>query len=570
MLNEISEIIEELIEPDLYSIINFLQERFGNIDLKNFQFKLKTYKEEKWSLLHFFANKGKLKECKMLIEEFGFDANQESKLKRTPLHFACINGYAELINYLLEKTDKLSIDYAKQNQFEYYSKWILARTDQSSDYLEQKKDHHLAIRKFTKFSRQLEFVDVLQLFQAAWDKHNALAKSIFRSLVSKIKQTYIVENEVKAHCPRKYVQTIAMPFITPEEAILKRNIALIERPYFLARLKSKHYPYKVKYEVDLGEEHAILRSCLSGLTGKGNYMVASITFLIKISNLSGGFIYHKETIPLLVPSNKGVAESLLNFDDIKTLIPEAYEELKKLYTLGLEALGCKKHGHKPCYEFPENKGQAQYIKHTEQAIAVFLSLSGSRFLLNQLIDRLRRNIRVEIGSSIKIISTFLQLHSSKTPCAVCESVLIGLKKQSDGFIIKLQRQMSLLTKEYVDNVPSRYFRFSTPKNGINLHILFSADNKDGDHKKHLHFKTGSDPSEISVKTNTDRLFCAVFNSSLPENIHTDIEQRSRSLFFSGGFLSDKVRKTKDKVKKVWNKEDIAGVTIGLGSLTLGM
>ena len=164
MLNEIS---EESIEPDLYSIINFLQERFANIELKNFQFKLKAYIKEEGSLLHFFANQGKLKECKMLIEEFGFDANQGSKLKRTPLHFACINGYAELINYLLEKTDKLSTDYAKQNQFEYYAKWILARTDQSSDYLEQKKDHHLAIRKFAKFSRQLEFVDVLQLFQAA-------------------------------------------------------------------------------------------------------------------------------------------------------------------------------------------------------------------------------------------------------------------------------------------------------------------------------------------------------------------------------------------------------------------
>lgn len=567
MFNQIFKIIEDNAPLDqAAAILRKIKEK----DLVALRSSVKKFESDNWSLLHIAAHKGNLKICKLLIEDYGFDAHNLSTLSRMPLHLACISGFPNLISYLITVSNELFLDCYKKYPLEYYVDCLSKLTEKESDYLANIAIYHKALREFKKFVPQLDFSSILRLFQGLSENHKPAAKSIFRSLFSRKQEIYIVVNEVKPCCPRKYTETIQMPInLTLDEAIGKRHIPFIEVPYFLAQLKSKKTPNLVKYEVDLGKEHIILRNCLPTLGNDGNCMVASFAVLMKISNSFDNF-YHTETLPLFIPNGTGISKPTLNFDDISNLAAKPpYEVLKSLYILGVEAVNGDgvKHGHDPCFDCPKDQGQAQYIKHTEQALAAFLCFHGGEFLLNQLIDRLRKNSITTIGSNIKIISVFLQLHSTKTPCAVCEYVLIGLQQTPGGFINQLEKIMDLFTREYNNQKPSRYFKFCTPKGGIKLQVLYSANDKDADHRKNLEFKKVSTLPTISIKIAPSQLLCSVFKTNLPNNINTSNE--TRSLLFSGGAVSDKTRNTKFNVQRVINiEQQNYNDTLRFASLTL--
>ena len=194
--------------------------------------------------------------------------------------------------------------------------------------------------------------------------------------------------------------------------------------------------------------------------------------------------YIEVTLPIIIPTNASLDHRALHFDDLSstTRSYKPYEKLKTLYDQGLRFFGVteKKHGHHPEYENLDKPRAADSIKHSEQALALYLYEEPHvQALVNQLVLKLHQlGDSVKAGDSVKVIAIALHFHSSKTPCAVCETVLTGLMDRENGAF--LQRFKDILSKNQA------IFKFRMPKKGIRLHVLYSADDTDADHKENRH------------------------------------------------------------------------------------
>ncbi|MDO8954459.1 MAG: hypothetical protein Q7V63_06400 [Gammaproteobacteria bacterium] len=515
-----------------------------------------------WNLLHSAVYSQQTTIAELLIHKYKFDCNLLSEAKSSPLDLACDDGNIDLIMMLLSLTKPKYWPQALQSYVRFLEEF--ANIDEID--ITQRRNCHLILRAFATNLKLYELEIVLKAFTTLWKEYQPAAKTLFRAYLSKMEEIYLVNNPIKSGCPRLYISTKRkLNFATIEDA-LKRHLNAYERPSLMAEYSSRK-DKKIKYSIELGEEHLPLKADLFH-TSAGNLIAASMSFIIKITDgkdlddaeiadkSTARAVYHKITVPVFIPDGSGTENTSRNFDDIIATVVDPYGKLKELYQIGLTQTGGCKHGERPDYDHPDTGMQATVIKHTEQALAAFLSsASGVYFVMQQLIKALRDSSLspANLGDSIKIISVFLHLHSNKTPCMPCEHVLIGLSKKRDlGFIGRLEQELKALNKEFEMAVPSRYFRFTVPKTGITLHPIFSADSKDGGHRTALSQIPTTSISSIAMRSPSYKVHCSVFKKGLVDD-YTDFKiDRLRSVILSGGASSEKKRK---------NKSRIAGMTI---------
>ena len=269
--------------------------------------------------------------------------------------------------------------------------------------------------------------------------------------------------------------------------------------------------------------------------------------MLKVSRIEGEEEYNKYkeiTLPIIIPTNASLDHRALHFDDLSstTRSYKPYEKLKILYDQGLRFFGVneKKHGHHPEYENLNKPRAADSIKHSEQALAFYLYEEPHvQALVNQLVLKLHQlGDSVRAGDNVKVIAITLHFHSSKTPCAVCETVLTGLMDRENGAF--LQRFKDVLSKSQA------IFKFRMPKTGIRLHVLYSADDTDADHKENRH-QYITNITQQSMRDKSGIVFCSLFQHGRTLDYSGLSSTPDYTVLSSGGSSSEKSRGTNAKI-----------------------
>jgi len=420
-----------------------------------------------------------------------------------------------------------------------------------------KKNDYIKIRDYQKiliiFSSRLDLYDwdfIADKIRKLSNKYLPAAKTLFRSFLKKMLMLYILAQAKKEACSRFPVSTCQ------ELSAKKLNDFLAERAAHHVMI---HYPIlrlfyqsrknnKIKHFVDLGRQHIALKASLPEVTA-GNVATVAFTFMLKVSRPNKtDKQYIEVTLPLTIPTHASLDNIALHFDQISdsSRSYKPYEKLKILFEQGLSFFKVKekKHGHHPEYNNLDKARAADSIKHSEQALALYLyEEEHVEALVTQLSQKLHQiGDRIRAGDRVKVIAVVLHLHSSKTPCAVCETVLTGLMDRENGAF--LQRLKNVLSKN------QGVFNFYIPKTGVRLHVLYSADAVDADHKENRHEDIDT-VTEHAMRKKSGVVFCSLFKHGRTLDyepfISHDEKTPNYTVLGSGGSSSEKTRGTNAKI-----------------------
>ena len=379
------------------------------------------------------------------------------------------------------------------------------------------------------------------------DKYRPAAKTLFRSFLREMLILYALLQTRKTACSRYPVSTVQkLAAKRTEDFATERNTLMIHYPLLRLFYRSRKTGF-VKHIADLGRQHIDLKANLPNVTA-GNAATAALTFMLKVSRIEEGKEkynkYIEVTLPIIIPTNASLDHRALHFDDLSSNARsyKPYEKLKILYDQGLRFFGVteKKHGHHPEYENLDKPRAADSIKHSEQALALYLYEEPHvQALVNQLVLKLHQlGDSIRAGDTIKVIAMALHFHSSKTPCAVCETVLTGLMDRENGAF--LQRFKDVISKN------QSIFKFRMPKTGIRLHVLYSADDTDADHKENQH-QYIANITQQSMRDKSGVVFCSLFQHGRTLDYSGLSSTPDYTVLSSGGSSSEKTRGTNAKI-----------------------
>lgn len=373
-------------------------------------------------------------------------------------------------------------------------------------------------------------------------KYTPAAKTLFRSFLRQMLILYALLQTKKTACSRFPVSTAQkLAAKKTEDFVNERHASMIHYPILQLLYRSRKTGL-VKRTVTLGQQHIDLKANLPNVSA-GNAATAALTFMLKISR-PGVKKYIEVTLPIIIPTNASLDNRALHFDDLSSTARsyKPYEKLKILYDQGLQFFHVteKKHGHHPEYQNLDKPRAADSIKHSEQALALYLYEEPHvQALVNQLVLKLHQlGDSIRAGDSIKVIAIALHFHSSKTPCAVCETVLTGLMDRENGAFLKLFKDVLSKTQ----NV----FKFRIPKTGVRLHVLYSADDTDADHKENRH-QYIANITQHPMRDKSGLVFCSLFQHGRTLNYTGLSSTPDYTVLSSGGSSSEKTRGTNAKI-----------------------
>lgn len=373
-------------------------------------------------------------------------------------------------------------------------------------------------------------------------KYTPAAKTLFRFFLKQMLILYALSQTKKTACSRFPVSTAQkLAAKKTEDFVNERHTSMIHYPILQLLYRSRKTGL-VKRTVTLGQQHIDLKANLPNIAA-GNAATAALTFMLKISR-PGVKKYIEVTLPIIIPTNASLDSRALHFDDLSSTARsyKPYEKLKILYDQGLRFFHVteKKHGHHPEYQNLDKPRAADSIKHSEQALALYLYEEPHvQALVNQLVLKLHQlGDSIRAGDSIKVIAIALHFHSSKTPCAVCETVLTGLMDRENGAFLKLFKDVLSKTQ----NV----FKFRIPKTGVRLHVLYSADDTDADHKENRH-QYIANITQHPMRDKSGLVFCSLFQHGRTLNYTGLGSTPAYTVLSSGGSSSEKTRGTNAKI-----------------------
>ncbi len=460
---------------------------------------------------------------------------------------ACINGDIEQIKTLFDDIDQ--IEYS--NGLKHFIKFLTINPPNEQDYAIIISDREILFL-FARHHYLYDKEEIITAVKTLSGIYLAAAKTLFRQFLRE--SLYILNQPQKTGCSRFFVSTQSRFMSSKVEKFLEcrtendRLNLSVDYPVLELIYRSRKKPGHVKWKVVLGEEHIQLKAALPHVN-EGNVATAAMSFMMKISGQGHKDFYKKITLPLLIPTNGSLQEPSLHFDDLSTRVAKPYQQLRALYNGGLTALNirAKSHGQTVNYENPEASRAADSIKHSEQGVALYLSdKENVRSLLVQLQNKLHSETksRVFLKDTIKIIAVTLHFHSQKTPCSICEYVLTGLMNNQSGAFLKALKEAILLTDNAI-------YTFKTPKSGVRLHILYSADDKDADHRTDPSYILENQHTTQSMRDPSNRIFCTLFHGGLHRDYKPFIKNDDSevSVISSGGEASERKRHTKQKANK---------------------
>ncbi|PJD93351.1 MAG: hypothetical protein CK424_02915, partial [Legionella sp.] len=405
------------------------------------------------------------------------------------------------------------------------------------------RDHQAVLKIFATRLDLYSWDFIAAQIRQLHSTYTPAAKMLFRSFLKQMLILYALLQTKKTACSRYPVSTTQeLVAKKTEDFVNERNTLMIHYPILRLFYRSRKTGL-VKHTADLGRQHIDLKANLPEVTA-GNAATAALTFMLKVTRPGQVKKYIEVTLPIIIPTKASLDNRALHFDDLSSTVRsyKPYEKLKILYNQGLRFFGVteKKHGHHPEYENLDKPRAADSIKHSEQALALYLYEDPHvQALVNQLILKLHQvGDSIRAGDTIKVIAIALHFHSSKTPCAVCETVLTGLMDRENGAFLKLFKDA--LSKNQT------IFKFRIPKTGIRLHVLYSADDTDADHKESRHQYIAS-ITQHSMRDKSRIVFCSLFKHGRTLNYSGLSSTPDYTVLSSGGSSSEKSRGTNAKI-----------------------
>jgi hypothetical protein len=198
----------------------------------------------------------------------------------------------------------------------------------------------------------------------------------------------------------------------------------------------------------------------------------------------------------------------------------------------------------------------QFTKHSENIMLAAMSTRiGLDYILNRLSSELRTTGLYNIGDTVKIYALILHIHSTKTPCGVCEASLTGMQnshfrapdEENPMFLEKLQNRLLERAPGSATIPPHQQLplRFVYPGQlkprlaeqiGIRLFVTMTASKHDKDHQYHI----GGGTPHVEVRANPrNRIYIANLDLQETElgaawfaNYEPDLNHRT--VFLSAG------------------------------------
>ena len=296
-----------------------------------------------------------------------------AKIKKPDFLYSCKLGDTETIQELFNQTPpnvyaeglKLFLDFLDKNPPE------------ASDFATI-RDCRSVLKLFATRLDLYSWDFIATSIRKLHDKYRPAAKTLFRSFLKEMLILYALLQTKKTACSRYPVSTVQkLVAEKTEDFVSERNTLMIHYPLLRLFYRSRKTGL-VKHIADLGRQHIDLKANLPNVTA-GNAATAALTFMLKGSRIEGGVEYNKYievTLPIIIPTNASLGHRALHFDDLSSTARsyKPYEKLKILYDQGLRFFGVteKKHGHHPEYENLDKPRAADSIKHSEQALALYL------------------------------------------------------------------------------------------------------------------------------------------------------------------------------------------------------
>lgn len=285
---------------------------------------------------------------------------------------------------------------------------------------------------------------------------------------------------IRGGCAAKLAPFYQVVSKTPEE----RKELINE--YVTMRLVHYKKNGTVKNSYCLRAVHEQLENASLSLSksGSSNILLSKISFDCLIQTQGGEEHRKFVTFDLKMDS---LTELVFSYDTIlKTYGSKdnLYKTLEHFYTAGRQVANPtnEQHGHEPNYD-QEAVGHDQFIRHTEQLLVAYLALPETAKMLATRLKGTIRGANAE-AKSVKVYNMGLHMHSTKTCCAPCEYVLLGLMNQHNEFtqgdkslgFLHNFRQAAITRDETLP--------IKLPQNSFfRLLVTVSASEADGTHKK---------------------------------------------------------------------------------------
>ena len=465
----------------------------------------------------------------------------------SPFIVACINGDLEKIHELFGGAGQMQY----LSGLQHFIDFLVKNPPDEKDYVTI-CSYRKVLLLFAQHNDLYKKEDIIKAVKTLSQACLPMSTILFRHFLRE--SLYVLNQPEKDGCSRMLVSTQSRFMSSKVKKFLEcrtedeRLKLSVDYPVLELIYRSRKNPGHVKWKVVLGKEHIQLKAALPRVN-EGNVATVSISFMMKISGEGHEDSYKKITLPLLIPTNGSLQEPSLHFDDLSTRVANPYQQLRALYNRGLAVLhiDAKSHGQTVNYENPEASRAADSIKHSEQGLALYLSdVKNVRALIIQLLDKLHSETKslALLGDTIKIIAIALHFHSQKTPCSVCEYVLTGLMDNETGAFLKVFKEAILAWNKSL-------YAFKIPKSGVKLHVLYSADDIDADHRSAPSYHSVNQHTAQSMRDRSNQVFCTLFRNGLHRDYKPFVQgdDLEVSVLSSGGEASERKRHTNQKANE---------------------
>lgn len=412
-----------------------------------------------------------------------------------------------------------------------------------------------------------EIVSLILDLSPAW-KENLAKQTPYDLARSLLGRKNHVDREAIARRVGRYFDAafnpVLSPITTPADGCSRqylRQTTEIKQEHGGARLHAAlvHHSRKTQIEKSrfvLSAVHAELRQALARMEQPqvGNIAAAAITFELKILRNDKRLFY---TIPIKVSGKPvfTISDTLnLGEDDLQSVL----DDLKAMHTAGKQAHGGHKHFQTPKYD--NTAGDAQLINHSEQPLYYYLKTEvGASTIVNRLIAELRGKDLIAFGEEIKVSNIAVHLHSTKTPCGPCETVIAGAQCLGD---ITQALKDAFIRRSYIKtntnaniSTSSESYHFSFPKKALRLVTSYSADTKDthaAPSNQTLGWRYNRLMSEIEINSSIQASYRNVYVVKFVDKppIDDGREVSDYTIFSSASDSNKNVAKRKNEYKEV--------------------
>lgn len=310
--------------------------------------------------------------------------------------------------------------------------------------------------------------------------------------------------------------------------------ALLIHEYTTMRLvhMSKNGAIKNTLPLALVHHELELASLVHQNSGASNILVTKMSVDCLVTDGNNNATREYFTFDLRIPGANSDQQAVFSYDLIEQAYggkANLYAALQHLHALGQSVINPNqhKHGHQASYN-PNFPAHDQYIRHTEQMLAAYLALPEAAAMLCNYIKAMIRGQHPG-ASHVKIYNLILNMHSKKTCCSNCESVVMGLVNDQNGAILQSSNILLGLLPNFqtVCAEPDEKLQISFPRRSpFRMLVTVTASEPDAHHKAQPTYTQRSlqpqdeiPPFDIDVKSqNVSRtIFTGMLN--LPFDAH---------------------------------------------------